>query len=86
MPEKVPDHLHRHALIQKMLGCSVPQGMRTSSTGDDANGCETITDDLAKGLSANRSDGRMRCEEEAAPETGRTGFPYVAQNGVADVR
>jgi len=59
--------------------------MRTSSTGDDANACETITDDLAEGLSANRSDGRMRCEEEAAPETGRTGFPYVAQNGIADV-
>jgi hypothetical protein len=24
VPEKVPDHLHRHALIQKMLGCGVP--------------------------------------------------------------
>ncbi len=23
MPEKVPDHLHRQALVQKMLGCSV---------------------------------------------------------------
>ena len=28
VPEKVPDHLHRHALIQKMLGRGMPQGMR----------------------------------------------------------
>ena len=25
VPEKVPDHLHRHALVQKMLGCRVTQ-------------------------------------------------------------
>ena len=30
VPEKVPDHLHRHALIQKMLGRGMPQGMRAS--------------------------------------------------------
>jgi hypothetical protein len=68
-----------------MLGCSVPQGMCAPSAGDDVYSCETITDDLAERLSANRSNGRMRCEEEAAPETGRTDFPYIAQNGIAVV-
>jgi hypothetical protein len=69
-----------------MLGRCMAQGMCAASASDDAYSCETITDDLAEGLSDNRSDGRVRCEEEAAPETGRTGFPYVAQNGIADVR
>ena len=86
MPEKVSNDLHRHALIQKMLGRSMTQGMWTASASDDAYSRETIMDDLAEGLSANRSDGRMRCEEEAATEASRTGFPYVAQNGIADVR
>jgi len=60
--------------------------MCAASAGGDAYSCKTITDDLAESLSANRSDGRVRREEEAAPEAGRTGFPYVAQNGIADVR
>lgn len=86
MPEKVPDYLHGHALIQQMLGHGMAQGMCAASARDDAYSCETITDDLAKGLSANRLDGRVRCKEEAAPVAGRTAFPYVAQNGIADVR
>ena len=85
MPEKVSDHLHRHALIQKMLGSGLPQGMFAPSADDDVYSCETITDDLAERLSANGSNGRMRCEEEAAPEAGWTGLPYVAQNGIANV-
>ena len=86
VPEKVPDHLHRHALIQKMLGRGMPQGMRAASAGDDADACQAITDDLAEGLSAERPDGRVRCEEEAAPEARRPDFPYVAENGIADAR
>ena len=86
MPEKVPDHLHRHALIQQMLGRCVAQGMCTSSAGDDTYSGETITNDLAKGLSADWSDRRMGGEEEAAAETAWPGFPYVAQNGIADVQ
>jgi hypothetical protein len=42
-----------------MLGRGMAQGMCAAATGDDAYSCETITDDLAEGLSADRSDGRV---------------------------
>ena len=56
--EKVADHLHRHALVQKVLGGGMPQSMRPSPAGDDADACEAIVHDLAQRLSVERSDGR----------------------------
>src|SRR5580700_9939679 len=46
--------------------------MCSATTADDADACETIMDDLAESLSADRSDGRLRREEEASSVTGRT--------------
>jgi hypothetical protein len=69
-----------------MLGSSMPQGMRAATAANDADACEAIVDDFAESLSADRSDGRSRCEEEASSVTGRTGLCDVAQNGMADGR
>jgi hypothetical protein len=69
-----------------MLGSSMPQCMRTATAADDANACEAIVDEFAESLSADRSDGRSRCEEEASSMTGRTNVCDVTQNGMADGR
>jgi hypothetical protein len=54
-----------------MLGRGMPQGVRTATTADDANACKTITNDLAEGSSAYRTNGRSRSEEETSSVTRR---------------
>ena len=84
MSEKVADHLHRHALVEKMLGGRMPQRMCSPLPGDDADARQTISDDFPQGAPAERSDRRAHREEKRASEAGRADFPYVAENGVSD--
>ena len=42
MPEEVADHLHRHALVEKVLGGGMPQCMRSPAPGDDAEGAQAV--------------------------------------------
>jgi len=58
MSEKVADHLHRQSLVQKMLGSGMPQSMRTSPAGDDADAREAMTHNHAQRFSVERPDGR----------------------------
>ena len=82
--EEVPDHLHRRALIQEVLGRGMPKGVGPASAGDDADARQPVADHLAQGFSGERPDRRVRREEETAPEAGRPRLPDVAQDGVAD--
>ena len=62
------------------------QGMCAAATCNDTDAARRSRTILHRVFLANRSDGRVRCVKEAAPEAGRANFPYVAQNGIADVR
>jgi hypothetical protein len=46
VPEKVPDHLHRHALVKKMLGRRMPQRMGSPLPGDNAKSSQAVSDDF----------------------------------------
>jgi hypothetical protein len=44
--EKVPDHLHRHALVKKMLRRRMPQRMGSPLPGDNAERSQAVADDF----------------------------------------
>ena len=56
VPEKVSDHFHGHALVEKMLGGCMAQGMCAPAAGDDAYSREPITTILPRVF---RQRGRM---------------------------
>ena len=84
MTEKVSDHLHRHALIEKMLGRRMPQRMCSPLPGDDAETNETISDDFSQSAPIERPDRRAHREENCAPEARGPNFADVAEDGLTD--
>ena len=84
MSKKVPDHFHRHALVEKMLGRGMPQRMRSPFPGDDAETSQAISDNFSQNAPIKRPDRGARREEEGAPEARWPDFADVAENGVSD--
>lgn len=84
MPEKVSDDLHRHALIQKVLSCRMPQGVGSPLPGDDAESGQAVADDFAQNTPIEWPDRRAHREEHRAPKTRRPDFTNIAKKGVTD--
>jgi hypothetical protein len=83
MPKKIADELHRHALVQKMLGRCMPQCMRSPLPGDDAEAHQAVFDNFSQRAPVERPDWRARCEEERTTEARWPDFTDVAENGIA---
>ena len=84
MPEIIPDPLHRHALIEKMLSCGVAQCVRAPASVYDAEFAQAVPDDFPQGGSTKRLDRSGKREEQGALRTRGTDLEDVAKNGLAN--
>jgi hypothetical protein len=83
-PEKVPDHLHRHTLVEQVLGCRVTQRVCPARPGGYADAIEAVANQLSESLAREWPDRRGQREEEATPEPRWANFTYVGDDGLSE--
>lgn len=83
MPKEVADHLHRHALIEKVLGGGMPQGVRSPAPGDDAEGAQAPSEHPAQRPPGERSERRQEGDEQRAVGFLGTDILEIPKDGLA---
>ena len=84
MSEEISDHLHRHALVEKVLRRRMPQRMGSPLPGDDAETNQAISDHFSQSAPIEWPDRRTHREEECTPEARWSDFADVAENSLTD--
>ena len=84
MPEIIPDHLHRHALVKQMLSGRMPQRVRASTPGDDAETIQAVSNHASQPTAAEWPERGVKREEQRTLRTLRADLDKVPENGLPD--